>query len=108
MSEIKIPAKRITSCGDVSCEMLVDPIPRPTPESIKVTVKPQERRVVLIDNKKPNSMAILKRAQAIFRERGIDVNDEIRIKPLANLAMPAEMLDEVAKERGLILCGVSD
>ena len=108
MSEINIPAKQIVSCGDVSCEFLVDPIPRPTPDPIKITVKPKQRRVVLIDNKKPNSMAILQRAQTLFRERGIEIDDEIRIKPLANLPMPGEMLDELAKDPGLILCGVSD
>ena len=108
MSEINIPAKRLLSCGDISCEMLVDPIPRPTPDPIEVTLKPKQRRVVLVDNKKPNSMVILQHAQKLFRERGIEVEDEIRIKPLANLPMPDAMLDELAKDPGLILCGVSD
>jgi len=108
MTTIDIPTQKIASCGDVSCELLVDPIPRPTPDPITVVSKPKERRVVLVDNKKPNSMAILKRAQIIFRERGVDVEDEIRIKPLANKEMPDEMLNDLATNTGLILCGVSD
>ena len=108
MSEVDIPTRQIASCGDVSCELLVDPIARPTPDPIKVTVKPRHRHVVLVDNKKPNSMAILQRAQALFRQRGIEVEDEIRIKPYANKALPDDMLDKLAGNTGLILCGVSD
>src|SRR5450631_3279863 len=108
MSDVLMPAKQIVSCGDVTCELLVNPIPRPKPEPIQITVKPKRRRVVLVDGKKPNSMAILKRAQALFRERGIEVRDDILVKRLANRPMPDEMLDELAKDPGLILCGVSD
>jgi hypothetical protein len=104
----KMPAKQIVSCGDVSCELLVDPIPRPRPEPIIVQLKPKKRRVVLVDNRKPNSMAILTRAQRIFRERGIEVGDEIFIKPSAAHPMADDMLDQLAQDPGLILCGVSD
>src|ERR1700756_2533460 len=102
------PSKQIVSCGDVSCELLVDPIPRPKPAPIKITVKPTRRRVVLVDNKKPNSLAILTRAQALLRSRGIEVREDILVKPLASVPMPDEMMDELAKESSLILCGVSD
>jgi hypothetical protein len=108
MSEPKMPAKQIVSCGDVTCELLVDPIPRPKPEPILITLKPKQRRVVLVDGKKPNSMAILKMAQILLRKRGIEVRDDILVKPLANRPMPDEMLDELARDPGLILCGVSD
>jgi hypothetical protein len=55
-------------------------------------------------------MAILLGAQTIFRERGIEVRDDIVVKPVThtNRLMPTEMLDELAKDPGLILCGVSD
>ena len=108
MPEIDIPTDQIVSCGDVSCELLVDPISRPTPDPITVTTKPKHRHIVLVDNKKPNSMAILKRAQAKLKERGIEVEDEIRVKQYANVAMSDEMLDDLARNKGLILCGVSD
>ena len=49
-----LPARQIASCGDVSCEMLVDPIPRPRPEPFSVTIAPARQRVVLVDNRKPN------------------------------------------------------
>lgn len=108
MSNVSMPAKEIISCGDISCELLVDPIPRPKPQPIKITVKPKRNRVVLIDSKKPNSIEILRRAQALFRERGIEVRDDIPAKPIASEPMPPAMLDELAKDPGLILCGVSD
>jgi hypothetical protein len=102
------PSQQIVSCGDISCELLVDPIPRPKPAPIKITVKPTRRRVVLVDNKKPNSLAILTRAQALLRTRGIEVRDDILVKPLASVPMPNEMMDELANEFSLIVCGISD
>jgi hypothetical protein len=102
------PSQRIVSCGDISCELLVDPIPRPKPAPIKITVKPTRRRVVLVDNKKPNSLAILTRAHALLRTRGIEVRDDILVKPLASVPMPDEMMDELANEFSLIVCGISD
>ena len=108
MTDAKMPASKIVSCGDITCELLVDPIPRPKPQPIKITVKPKSRRVVLVDSHKPNSLEILRRAQVHFRQRGIEVRDDIPVKPFANRAMPDDMLDELAKDPGLILCGVSD
>jgi hypothetical protein len=103
-----VPSQQIVSCGDISCELLVDPIPRPKPAPIKITVRPTRRRVVLVDNKKPNSMAILMRTHALLRSRGIEVRDDILVKPLASVPMPDEMMDELAKDPGLIVCGISD
>ena len=104
----KLPDSRIVSCGDVSCEMLVDPIPRPRPRPFTVTVTPVRRQVVLVDNRKPNSLAILQRTQQVLRDRGIDVHDQIRRKTSAGSPMQESMLAELAAGGGLILAGVSD
>ena len=105
---INPPAQRLTSCGDVSCEMLVDPIPRPTPDPISVTLKPNVARVTFVDHHKPNSKVIMEYAQDVLRGRGIDVRDEILIKDDASVRMPESMLQSFAGEEGLVLCGVSD
>ena len=103
-----LPATSIVSCDDIACETLVDPIPRPEPPPFTVHIKPEIAQVLLVDNDKPNSMAILKRTQAVLKKRGIDVRDEIPIKENAGRAMPADMLDRMAKEKGLVVCGVND
>lgn len=103
-----LPAQRLMSCGEVSCEVLVNPIPRPEPEPIKITLKPRMPRVTLLDHKKPNSLAILQFAQQILRERGIEVNDQILQKDDASAPMPAALLASLSREPGLVLCGVSD
>ena len=102
------PAKQLTSCGDVSCELLVDPIPRPTPEPIKVTLKPQVARVTFVDHQKPNSKIIMGYAQSILRDRGVEVRDDILIKDDASTRMPEAMLQSLSGEVGLVLCGISD
>lgn len=102
------PARQLTSCGDVSCELLVDPIPRPTPEPIKVTLKPRLARVTFLDHYKPNSRVIMGYAQNILRDRGIEVRDEILIKDDASVRMPEAMLKSLSGEGGLVLCGISD
>ncbi|MGW6729643.1 UGSC family (seleno)protein [Nocardia sp. NPDC055029] len=107
-TDLQVPDARIVSCGDITCEFLVDPIPRPKPPAITVNTKPAKREVVLMDNHKPNSMAILRGAQAILRERGIPVRDEIRVKLNPSAPFSAAELDEIAAEGGLILVGVSD
>ena len=107
MSIIK-PAERIVSCGDVSCEFLVDPIPRPRPEPMTVTLRPEQQRVVLVDSQKPNSMQILRRAQQLLRERGVEVEDEIIRKRSAGVPMDDQTLDRLALQGGLILSGVND
>jgi hypothetical protein len=102
------PAKQLTSCGDVSCELLVDPIPRPTPDPIKVTHKPSVARVTFLDHHKPNSKVIMGYAQSILRDRGIEVRDEILIKADASTRMPDALLQSFSGEEGLVLCGISD
>lgn len=102
------PAKQLTSCGDVSCELLVDPIPRPTPDPIKVTLKPSVPRVMFVDHHKPNSKVIMEYAQSILRDRGIEVRDEIVIKDDASVRMPEALLQSLSGEGGLVLCGISD
>lgn len=87
---------------------LVDPIARPTSGPFTVQVRPEVPQVVLLDNGKPNSMAILRRAQAELRSRGIDVKEEIRSKPFAGVPVTGELLAAMATERGLVLCGVND
>lgn len=105
---VDLPSQRLMSCGDISCELLVDPIPRPAPEAITVRLKPKQARVTLMDHQKPNSMAILKLTQTILRERGVEVNDEILVKADASTPMPAAMLNSLSREGGLVLCGISD
>lgn len=102
-----LPSAAIPSCGDVSCEMLVDPIPRPAPPPITVSVTPRRRRVVMIDNWKPNSIEIFRRAKRLLEERGIEVA-EVRAKTRAGIPMAPALFDELQNEDGLILCGVSD
>lgn len=104
----KLPAKQLMSCGDVTCEVLVNPIPRPESDPIKVTLKPKVPRVTFLDHKKPNSLAILKFAQQILRQRGIEVREEILQKNDAGTPMPAALLASLSQEPGLVLCGVSD
>jgi len=87
---------------------LIDPIPRPKSGPFTVTTRPQTDQVVLLDNGKPNSMAILRRTQELLRERGVDVKEEIRSKPFAGIPVDNELLGMLAQERGLLLCGVHD
>lgn len=110
MEEINraLPVRQIASCGDVSCELLVDPIPRPRPEPFTVTIAPPSRRVALVDNRKPNSLAILRMTQQVLRNRGIDVDEQIRRKPSAGRPMEEGMLTDLTATGGLILAGVSD
>lgn len=105
---VNLPARQLTSCGDISCELLVDPIPRPTPDPISVTLKPHLARVTFLDHHQPNSKVIMQYAQRILIERGIDVREEILIKDDASNRMPEAMLQSFAGERGLVLCGISD
>ena len=105
---ISVPSRQLMSCGDTTCELLVDPIPRPTPEPITITLKPKQARVTLVDNQKPNSMKILKMAQNILRERGVEVNEEILVKADASSPMTQAMLNSLSREGGLVLCGISD
>jgi hypothetical protein len=105
---VKLPDQRIVSCGDMSCEFLIDPIPRPRPAPLTVTMQPARREVLFVDHGKPNSHEILVRAQRILRNRGVAVADDIPRKPSASEPMGAAMLDELAARGALILCGVSD
>lgn len=104
----KLPARQLTSCGDVSCEVLVNPIPRPEPDPIEITLKPKVPRVTLLDHKKPNSLAIMQFARQILQERGIEVCERILQKDDASTPMPADLLASLSQEPGLVLCGVSD
>jgi hypothetical protein len=103
-----LPARQIVSCGDVSCEMLVDPIPRPRPQPFTVTLTPARPRVVLVDNRKPNSLAILRKTQQVLRARGVEVEEQILRKPSAGRPMGEDMLATLAACGGLVLAGISD
>ncbi len=108
MTLTDVPADRIVSCGDLSCEFLVDPIPRPRPEPFVVTMTPAEPHITFVDNSKPNSMQILREAQRILRERGIEVTEEILYKSSASMPMSQRLLGQLREERGLLLMGVND
>jgi len=103
-----LPETTVISCDDISCERLVDPIPRPKPPAWTVKLRPDEPRIVFVDNRKPNSIDIMRRAQRILRSRGIDVRDDILRKPRAGAPLPQAMLEDLATEEGLVLLGVSD
>ena len=107
-TEFRVPDQKLVSCGDVSCEFLVDPIPRPTPPTITAVYKPRKWEVVLIDSAKPNSITVMEATQRILRERGIPVQDTIRVKYDASNPMPDAQMEEVAQEEGLIICGIND
>jgi|TARA_R110001599_G_scaffold52683_13_gene147367 hypothetical protein len=64
---------------------MVDPIPRPTPDPITITLKPRVARVTFVDHHKPNSRLVMKYAQAVLRDRGIEVRDDILIKDDASV-----------------------
>ena len=104
-----LPAQTLISCGDISCEFLVNPIPRPKPAPFKVTIKPEKQEVILMDNDKPNSMEIMRRTQAVLRARGVTVRDEI-LKKNVSAAFPVngDLYDKLSREKGLVLSGVND
>ena len=104
---VELPIERIVSCGDVSCEFLIDPIPRPKPAPFAVVTRPRTRHVQLMDNQKPNALEILQMAQQILRERGIDVADEIPRK-IASMPLDPGQLRQYSEERGLLLMGIND
>jgi hypothetical protein len=87
---------------------LVDPVPRPSSGPFTVNMQPQLREIVFFDNGKPNSMAILRAAQAELRSRGIAVREEILVKPYAGVPVSGELLGMLTQERGLLLAGVND
>jgi hypothetical protein len=103
-----LPAEHIVSCGDVSCEFLVDPIPRPKPTPFAVRMRPSVRSVTLVDNQKPNSLEILRMAQDVLRARGVTVTDDIVRKPSAGTPVQGRLLGQLSEERGLLLLGVND
>lgn len=108
MSQFAMPDVQVMSCGDVSCEFLVSPIPRPRPPAIKVNTTPGKREVVFVDNNKPNAMAILRGAQAILRSRGVPVREEIKTKLNAGISLDDVELGDLVNRDGFIFCGVSD
>lgn len=108
MSEFAMPDDKVMSCGDVSCEFLVSPIPRPKPPAFKVNTTPGKREVVFVDNNKPNAMAILRDAQAILRSRGVAVREEIKTKLNAGVPLDDAELKDLVSRDGFIFCGVSD
>lgn len=105
---MKLPIPSIASCDDSSCELLISPIPKPRIKPLHVSVKPKRRRVTLLDTKKPNSIAILRRVGEMLRERGIEVEPQIRIKDDPSRPMPGDVLDWIARDEGLLLCGIAD
>lgn len=94
--------------GDDTRSDLVDPIPRPKSGRFSVTMRPQVREVVFLDNGKPNSLAILHGARDEMRRRGIVVREEILTKSHAGLPVGGELLGVLSSERGLLLAGVND
>ena len=104
---MKRPSDHIASC-DASCELLVSPIPRPRVQVLRVSARPRRRRVVFLDSRKPSSILVLRHAAELLRARQIDVEPEIRIKEDPSRPMDSGVLDWIAREEGLLLCGVAD
>ena len=104
----QLPAHQLISCDDISCELMVDPIPRPAPDSISITLKPGVARVTFLDHAKPNSSVIMKYAQDILSERGVEVAENILLKGDPSVRMAEVMLQSFSGEKGLVICGVSD
>jgi hypothetical protein len=102
------PAKQLASCGDVSCELLVDPIPRPTADAITIQLKPKLAKVTFLDHFKPNSRQIMELAQGLLRDQGVEVTSHIITKDDASVRMPEALLQSLSQEGGLVLCGISD
>src|SRR5437868_419959 len=102
-----MPAASIPSCGDVSCEFLIDPIPRPVPPPFKLTLKPRAQRVRLIDNEKPNAMEILRMTQSILRGRGVEVEEEI-ISKFSGTPVEGDLLKKLKQDPGVLLFGIND
>jgi hypothetical protein len=103
-----LPEQSIASCGDVSCEFLVDPIPRPDLEPMKVRLKPEVPEVLLMDNSKPNSMEILRRAQAELRKRGVKVRDIVTKVAVSAFPVDGAQLAQLSREKCLVISGVND
>jgi len=98
----------IPSCDDTSCELMISPIPRPRVQELRVSIKPKRRRVVLVDSRKPNSIVVLRQVAELLRAEHIEVEPEIRMKPDPSRPLDRAVLDELARDEGLILCGVAD
>lgn len=105
---MKAPKAQIAACADDSCEYLVNPIPRPRVQSLQVQRRSAVARVAFVDSRKPNSIAILRQAGALLAARGVEVRSEIFIKPDPSRPLDEPTLDWIAREEGLILCGVAD
>jgi hypothetical protein len=105
---MKRPIDKLAVCNDSSCEYLVNPIPRPKMQILSISTRPKRERVFLIDSRKPNSLFILRRTQELLRARGIEVVDQIYVKSDPSRPLDAATLDWIAREEGLILCGVAD
>jgi hypothetical protein len=101
-----IPVNQLPSCGDVSCEFLVNPIPRPRPKPFKLSMRPEKQEVVLLTNQKPNAPQIMQLVQKLLRARGIEVKEEIYYKH--NGTVQGDLLTQLKLEKGLILSGVND
>ena len=71
-------------------------------------LRPERPEIVFFDNGKPNSIAILRGAQALLRARGVAVKEEILTKPSAGVPISGALLGQLAQERGMLLCGVND
>ena len=105
---MKPQSETIASCADSSCELLISPIPRPRIQEFVVSLRPKRRRVMLVDTRKPNSIVVLRQVADLLRAQQIEVVPEILVKDDPSRPMDGPVLDWIAREEGLILCGVAD
>jgi hypothetical protein len=105
---MKPPSETIASCADSSCELLISPIPRPQIQEVVVSTRPKRRRVMLVDSRKPNSIVVLRQVAELLRAQHVEVVAEIPVKDDPSRPMDGPVLDWIAREEGLILCGIAD
>lgn len=91
-----------------SCELLVDPIPRPRAQRLSISTRPKQRRVKILDSRKPNSIVVMRLVAGILRDAGVEVDPDIRMKDDPSRPIEADVLDWIARDEGLLLCGIAD
>lgn len=100
----------VASCnleGGGSCRLLISPFPVPIPKELRVSANAAERRVKLIDSRKPNSLKIMQRVGELLRQEGVEV-DELAAKKNVVGAEDPTRYAEFMRHKGLIVLGVFD
>jgi hypothetical protein len=93
--------------GTDSCAILVSPFPTPVPEALEVRSVAAERRVRLIDSRKPNSLSILERVKELLEAERVALERiERKVHPVGG--EESARIQAWARFRGLLVLGVFD